>query len=467
MAKLNRKITVPHNTGVYTHGGAVAAKIGPVASLRRAVLSTLLFENQFYEDGVEQAERIRDLALKVDPETLADLAVEARRDHGLRHVPLLLLVALCRTGSGIPGLVADTIVKVCTRADQVTDLLALYKAEGNAKFSSQLKKGVARAMQGFDTYQLAKYASDREKTFSLRDAMFLSHPRSLDDRMARDFDGLAKRALRQVNTWESASSAGSDMRGEFTRLLSEGKMGYLALLRNIRGMEEAGVSRGLIVDAIAARKGARNVFPTQFYAASLASPAYADAIQEAMLANIRSRKRLSGKTVVVVDISGSMNSPLASMSRFTRYDATALLAGCLVEMCDDVAVYATAGCDARRKHATAKAAPTPGFRMIQTMRSMNARLGGGGIFLRQCMDAIHESEGDVDRVIVLTDEQDTDTRGAPLDARMMGRRNYLINVASHRNGIGYRKWTHVDGFSEGVLSWIAAYEAETESEHAD
>nr|WP_250808604.1 TROVE domain-containing protein [Neorhizobium tomejilense] len=468
MAKLNRKITVPHDTGARTHGGAMAAKIGPVASLRRAVLSTLLFEDQFYENGVEQAERIRELAFKVDPETLAEIAVEARRDHGLRHTPLALLVALCRTGSGIPGLVADTIVKVCTRADQITDLLALYRAVGNVKFSSQLKRGIARALQGFDTYQLSKYASVDGKEFTLRDAMFISHPRSEGDtRMATDFDGLANRKLRQVNTWERSSSAGADMRAEFSRLLSDGKLGYLALLRNIRKMEEVGVPRGLIVDAIKARKGARDVFPTQFYAAACVSKAYADEIQDAMLANIKAGKRLAGKTVVVVDISGSMNNPLAKMSNFTRYDATAILAGSLVAMCDDVAVYATAGNDGHRRHATAKVAATPGFRMIETLKAMNVKLGHGGIFLRQCMDAVYEAEGNVDRVIVLTDEQDTDTNGSPIDARMVGERNYLINVASHRNGIGYRKWTHVDGFTEGTLRWITAYEAETENEYAE
>lgn len=35
---------------------------------------------------------------------------------------------------------------------------------------------------------------------------------------------------------------------------------------------------------------------------------------------------------------------------------------------------------------------------------------------------------------------------------------YMINVASYRNGVGYGKWTHIDGFSEGVLRWIEEYE---------
>jgi len=256
------------------------------------------------------------------------------------------------------------------------------------------------------------------------------------------------------------------MKEEFMRLLAEGKLGYLALLRNVRKMEELGLPRSVVVDAIRARKGARHVFPTQFYAAAKAAPAYADAIQDAMLANVRSWARLPGRTVIVGDISGSMTNKLSGKSDLTRYHATALLMGCLVEMCEDPVVYATAGNDSRRVHATKKVSATSGFRMLDTLKEANFELGMGGIFLNQCMNYVLEQEGKVDRVIVITDEQDTDSRSSPLNAPMVGAVNYLINVASHKNGIGYKKWTHVDGFTEGVLKWIMAYEAELEDDYA-
>jgi 60 kDa SS-A/Ro ribonucleoprotein len=67
----------------------------------------------------------------------------------------------------------------------------------------------------------------------------------------------------------------------------------------------------------------------------------------------------------------------------------------------------------------------------------------------------------VKRVIVITDEQDCSATGdEPAKAPAYGTAgNYLINVASYRNGIGYRNgWTHVDGFSEAVLRYIAEIE---------
>ena len=59
-----------------------------------------------------------------------------------------------------------------------------------------------------------------------------------------------------------------------------------------------------------------------------------------------------------------------------------------------------------------------------------------------------------DRLIVVTDEQSHDRVVDPVAPRA-----YLINVASYRNGVGYGRWTHVDGFSEGILRYIAAVES--------
>lgn len=59
-----------------------------------------------------------------------------------------------------------------------------------------------------------------------------------------------------------------------------------------------------------------------------------------------------------------------------------------------------------------------------------------------------------DRLIVITDEQSADRVGQSGSAK-----SYMINVASARNGVGYGSgWTHLDGFSEAVLKWIAEFE---------
>jgi len=61
-----------------THECAPAAILTPEQSLRRSVLACMLWENEFYEEGVVIAGRIRELVPKVAAEKVAALAVEAR-----------------------------------------------------------------------------------------------------------------------------------------------------------------------------------------------------------------------------------------------------------------------------------------------------------------------------------------------------------------------------------------------------
>lgn len=441
----------------------MAARVGTLASLRRSVLATFLNERQFYEDGEEILARISRLALQCDPHSVANLAIEARKEHGLRHAPLALLVALTRTGSGIPGLVADTVAEVVSRADEAGELLALYWADGGRRaLSSQLKKGLSRAISSFDRYQLAKYASLKADV-RLRDVMFLVRPTPAQG-LAETFKDLADGRLAAADTWETALSAGADKKDVFERLLREGRLGYLALLRNLRAMQDAKVDEGLVIDGLSARRGARGVLPFQFLSAAEQSPRFAVHVEAAMLANLGGMPKLKGKTVIIGDASGSMNACLSGKSNRTRLDAQAILMGCLVAMCEDPVVYATAGSDGLRRHDTRRVAAKAGTGMVDVMREALRKQGNGGIFLKQCMDHVHAAEGKADRIVVFTDEQDCDIsgNGAPAMANAFGTRNYLINVASAKNGIGYRKWIHIDGFSEAVIKWIPAFEASEE-----
>lgn len=60
-------------------------------------------------------------------------------------------------------------------------------------------------------------------------------------------------------------------------------------------------------------------------------------------------------------------------------------------------------------------------------------------------------------MIVATDEQSHD---GILPA--WTKQAYMINVAPYQSGISYGNgWTHIDGWSERVLDYIAAMEKET------
>ena len=109
-----------------THEGARAfTNLTDEQRLRRAVLSCMLWEDEFYEDGETISVRITALAAKLDPEIVAKLAIEARTKMNLRHAPLLLLTVLAKTGATREKLVADTITQVIQRADELSELVAI------------------------------------------------------------------------------------------------------------------------------------------------------------------------------------------------------------------------------------------------------------------------------------------------------------------------------------------------------
>ena len=141
--------------------------------------------------------------------------------------------------------------------------------------------------------------------------------------------------------------------------------------------------------------------------------------------------------------------------------AAAALGAICMEVFSDIAVYATAGNDSTRVHATSRVPSRRGMALVDAICQMWRPLGGGGIFLKQVCTYLSKQEADVERMIVVTDEQDCGIAAgdSPLDARPLGRAaNYLINVASYRNGIGYGRWTHIDGFSEAAIRYIREIE---------
>ncbi len=203
-----------------THEGAPAKAITPEQALRRSVLSCMLWEGEFYEDGVQIAGRIRELVPQVAAEKVAALAVEARERMKLRHAPLLLVREMARLATH-RALVAETLTRVIQRADELSEFVAIYWAGGRQPLSAQVKKGLAAAFCKFDEYALAKY--DRAGAVRLRDVLFLSHARPVDEAQAALWKRLAENQLATPDTWEVALSAtgrdGAEKREVWERLL--------------------------------------------------------------------------------------------------------------------------------------------------------------------------------------------------------------------------------------------------------
>jgi hypothetical protein len=491
---------------IFTGGGAQAVKITPLQELIRLTMACMLWEDNFYESGVSAADRIKALVHTVTLQEAAQVAIEARDNMKLRHVPLLIVREMARhpnrceddKSRNYTGYISQTLAHVIQRADELSEFLAIYWKDGKQPLSKQVKLGLAKAFSKFDEFQLARY--NRDKDVKLRDVLFLCHSKPKDvtkdampwDRQTREhyarieremgrgyadkhvadhrpegfsngellYGKLVYDQLKTPDTWETELSAGKDKAETFKRLMAEGKLGDLAFLRNLRNMVNAGVSMDDIVAYGDTRKWGR-VLPFRFIAAAQVVPQLEPWLERWMLKCLEGVKKLPGRSLFVFDTSGSMGAALSEKSELTRLKAAAALAILARELCEDPTIYCTAGNDGTRVHSTMLIPPRRGFALSDYIsgQEVRSKIGGGGIFLTQCMEYIASKEKEpFDRVIVFTDEQDCDTKLKPEHAKMLGAHNYMVNVATHRNGIGYRKWLHIDGFSESVLDYIAQHE---------
>jgi len=440
-----------------THQGSVASQINKEQELRRSVMSCLLWEDEFYESGESIAGRIATLVGQVSPEKVAEIAIEAREKMNLRHAPLWIVRAMAK--NHFPN-VRETLSRVIKRADELAEFLALYWKDGKEPLANGVKKGLADAFGKFDEYALAKYNSGEK--VKLRDVLFMTHPKPKDAEQSYLWKRLVDGKMKIPDTWETNLSAGEDKKATFERLISEEKLGALAFLRNLRNMRQAGVTKSTVFDALG-QVNADRVLPFRYISAAEHNPEWEDGIENAMLTRFESAPKLPGRTIFVVDLSGSMRGSLSARSEMDRMDAAISLAMMAKGLCEDVAIYGTAGNDRDRIHATeVMPSARKGFAVRDALKNMPKRIGGGGIFLVQVMDYIDEHETEAaDRVIIFTDEQDCDSpSNNPSKAKLLGSKaNYIVNIANYENGIAYDKWTHINGFSEAVLEYIRIAES--------
>lgn len=428
MATLNRLARIT------THEGAPAKRIDPLAQLERSVMSCLLWENEFYESGQTIAQRIADLVKQVPAADVARVAVQAKMDMRLRHVPLLLARELLRTQDGRAafGAVAE---KVFARADDIAEFLALYWKDNKAEpLAKQAKRHVGEAFRRFDEYQLAKY-NGGQKAVKLRDAIRITRPKPKDAAQAELWRKLVKGELATPDTWEVELSKGGDKKAAWTRLLSEQKLGGLAMLRNIRNMREAGVPDELIRAGIV-RVQVGKLLPINFISAARHNPQFEAELEAKFTECFAGKAKLAGSTIVLVDVSGSMDDKLSGRSELTRMDVACSLAMIGREMFDHLRVFTFSN----------DVVEVPGRKGFGLRDAITGSQPHGGTELGKAIRALPAC----DRLVVITDEQSHDS--------VPDRKGYLINVASAKNGVGYGTWLHIDGWSDKVLDYIARYE---------
>lgn len=435
--------------------GKLSAKQGELCLLKRCVFANLLWEDLAYENGVKVSSEISRLIPLCRPEDVYQVALDARLFQKLRHTPLFIAAEMCKY-EGHRKYLGNLLPQIITRVDMISDFLALYWKDGRKPIPNQVKRGLAQSFNNFDEYQFAKY--DRENQVKIRDVMFMCHPTPKTKEQEVLFKKIANQTLEKPNTWEVRLSSGEDKKSVWTDLINTRKIGGLAMLRNIRNMMKADVNKLVIEEGIS-KLSSSMLLPLDFIKASYESPEFKRQLEVAMKNSYSRLPRIPGKSLIIIDVSGSMDFYLSGKSSFTRIIAASALAILAINQCEDVEIVCTGGTAYHPKHFHIKY-PAMGFDLIEQIKKSREFTGYGGIYTRDCLDWCRKlfSGEEIDRIIVFSDSQDCDSsKKLP---RPFGKRNYICDVSAHTRGINYKGvWTaEISGFSEHFLTYIAAIE---------
>jgi 60 kDa SS-A/Ro ribonucleoprotein len=287
-----------------------------------SILLTSFLEDKFYRSGDATVKRLRALVCQIaDKEFVAKAALYARNDAGMRSVSHLVACDLARQVKGAEW-TKRFFDRVARRPDDVLEVLACYMALHGKPLPNSLKKGLGSALARFDAYQLAKYRRGGAE-LKLVDAVNLVHPPH-----SEALGALVDGTLAPAETWEAKlTQAGQGaesveqkerMKGQaWAELIRSRKIGYFALLRNLRNiLEQAPEVADEALERLADRRLIKKslVLPFRFRAAIDAMEqsqlkgrqkvirALSNAADTA-LANV---PQFDGRTLVAMDCSGSM-----------------------------------------------------------------------------------------------------------------------------------------------------------------
>ena len=336
--------------------GGQAFKASPYMELYLRACSGFL-SNNFYSTESQQLEGLRRAIFKTDRKYVLQLAEYVRTHMHLRTLSTILLAEASQEkfpedqGKDVvsKSLLEEYAPKIIQRPDELTEVVSYLTnvlGDGNIKrMPNALKRGLVKAFKNFNEYSLAKY--DRKGDITLRDVMRLIHPKPDTPEQGELFGRLISGDLATPDTWETYISANGSNAKTWNAIAP--KMGFMALLRNLRNFEEKGATEALNI-AIAKFRDKEAVaksrqIPFRFLAAlsEVTQSRTRDAIREAMDLSVANVPRIAQSLAVFVDTSGSMGSLISGKSKMRMLDVAACLGGMTAAISEaDYAVYAFA-----------------------------------------------------------------------------------------------------------------------------
>ena len=324
---MSRFNTTSEGTKTVNLAGGDAYKQSPELELV-SILLTSFANDSFYRSANDTFDRLKELVRICDKKFVAQAVVYARFQFGMRSITHCVASELAKYISGEKW-AKDFYSAVIYRPDDMLEILS-YHTSRNGKVPNSMKKGFAKAFDKFDSYSLAKYRGEG-KGFKLIDVVNLVHP-TPTDKNADAIKALVKGELKSFDTWETElSKAGQTATSEeekaefkkevWTKLIREKKLGYFALLRNLRNIiEQAPEVINEAIETLTNESIIKKslVLPFRFLTAFEEIQKLSDgkivrtvlmALNKAVDIAVNNVPKFDGETLVVLDVSGSMNEP--------------------------------------------------------------------------------------------------------------------------------------------------------------
>lgn len=341
MSKFNQNQT----TRTTNKSGHAAYKMTDKAKLVTQVLTSFFNEAKFYGDNSAEMQETIKRVIAREPEFVAKLAVFARREFNMRSVSHVLAAYLAHEVNGKPY-ARRTIEDICLRGDDATEVLAFYLEAFGKPIPNSLRRALKHVLGQFDGYTLAKYKGDG-KAVKMRDLVNVCRPKPGDRFRSAYYKALLEGTIEPPETWEVILSQCGNNRLTWERLIAHNKVGYMALLRNLRNILNANpgdLQEALdkLADPEAVRKSKQ--LPFRFLAAykavqDIASSRVLEALEKACAASVANMERLPGLTVIAVDMSGSMGGSVSAKSETRCFEIGALLGLIANRICEDSVFY--------------------------------------------------------------------------------------------------------------------------------
>ena len=390
------------HTKTTNRSGHVAYKMEPKTQLVTMALTTMLGEPKYYGDNTDELIKTAKDVCKTDGEFVAKLAVWARTKGNLRSVSHALAAVVAHECSGSAYIRPMARHIASMRGDDGTEMMATYVALFGKPINHALMRGIRDALEMAKPYSIAKYQS-ASRDFKMRDTLRLTHPKAGED-TAKAMGECIEGTLSVPKGWETELSARGNTKEVWDELIRENRLGYFALVRNLRNMIQAGADIDPVLERIADRDAVAKsrLLPFRFYSAyqqlgyaGTSSTKVTRALDMALVASCRNVERLPGRTAVLIDTSGSMGYKVSNKSVTSCRDIAAVLGAMATHISDDAIVI--------RFDTSASVLNMTGLSILSDMNTVPA--AGGGTDMAAGFDCLMHSGFDADRVIVLSDNE--------------------------------------------------------------